>query len=108
MVVERVMWLRPICACLDILGNDRAVLIYADARCCESGSGQLGAPVMPALPSSLRQLVEFSRTDFRTCAVFLMQDRDIQSVHRLYDSTTAQLIPSYQARPDAGNVNIFR
>jgi hypothetical protein len=62
--------------------------------------------VAPALPSSLRQLVEFSRTDFRTCAVFSMQDRDIQSVHRPYDFNTAHLIPPpYQARRDAGNVN---
>ena len=60
---------------------------------------------MPTLPSSLRQLVEFSRTGFRTCAVLLMQDRDTQSVHRLYDFNTAQLIPPDQAQCDAGNVN---
>ena len=55
---------------------------------------QLGATVVPALPSSLRQLVEFSRTGFRTCAVFLMQDRDTQRVYRLYDFTKALLIPA--------------
>ena len=58
-----------------------------------------------ALPSSLRQLVEFSRTGFRTCAVFLMQGRDIQSVCRLRDFNKAQLIPPYQAYCDTGNVN---
>ena len=61
--------------------------------------------MVPALPSSLRQLVEFSRTGFRTCAVFLMQDRDTQSVHRLYGFNTAQLIPPDQAQRDAGNAN---
>jgi hypothetical protein len=53
----------------------------------------------------LRQLVEFSRTGFRTCAVFLMQDRDIQRVYRRCDFHKAQLIPPDQAYCDAGNVN---
>jgi hypothetical protein len=61
--------------------------------------------VVPALPSSLRQLVEFSRTGFRTCAVFLMQDRDTQSVYRLYDFTKALLIPPDKAHYIAGKVN---
>jgi hypothetical protein len=60
---------------------------------------------MRALPSSLRQLVEFSRTEYRMCAVFLMQDRDIQRVYRLCDFNKAQLIPPDQAYSDAGNVN---
>ena len=60
---------------------------------------------MPALPSSLRQLVEFSRTGFRTCAVFLVQDRDTQSVHHLYGVNTAQLIPPDMAHCIAGKVN---
>ncbi len=50
-------------------------------------------------------MVEFSRTEYRTCAVFLMQDRDTQRVYRLYDFTTAQLIPPDQAYPIAGKVN---
>ena len=66
---------------------------------------QLGVTVMPALPSSLRQLVVFSWTGFRTYAVFLMQDRDTQSVHRLYDFNTAQPIRPDQAHRDAGNIN---
>ena len=61
--------------------------------------------MVPALPSSLRQLVEFSRTGFRTCAVFLMQDRDTQSVHRLYGVNTAQLIPPDKAQRESGNAN---
>ena len=61
--------------------------------------------MVPELPSSLRQLVEFSRTAFRTCAVFLMQDRDTQSVHRLYGVNTAQLIPPHKAQREAGNAN---
>jgi hypothetical protein len=60
---------------------------------------------VPALPSSLRQLVEFSRTEYRTCAVFLMQDRDIQPIYRLCDFNKAQVIPPDQAYGDAGNVN---
>ena len=34
-----------------------------------------------------------------------MQDRDTQRVYRLYDFTTAQLIPPDQAYPIAGKVN---
>jgi hypothetical protein len=60
---------------------------------------------MTAVPSDLRQLVEFSRTGYRTCAVFLMQDRDTQRVYRLCDINKSQLIPPDQAYCDAGNVN---
>jgi hypothetical protein len=34
-----------------------------------------------------------------------MQDRDTQGVHRLYDFTTAPLIPPHQANCNAGAVN---
>ena len=34
-----------------------------------------------------------------------MQDRDTQSVHRLYGFNTTQLIPPDQAQRDAGNAN---
>ena len=61
--------------------------------------------MVPALPSSLRQLVEFSRTEHRSCAVFLMQDRDTQRVYRLYDFTKAQFIPPDTAYCIAGKVN---
>jgi len=54
---------------------------------------------------SANHLFLLSRTDYRSCAVFLMQDRDTQRVYRLYDFTTAQLIPPDQAYPIAGKVN---
>ena len=50
-------------------------------------------------------MVEFSRTEYRTCAVFLMQDGDTQRVYRLYDFTKALLIPPYMAHCIAGKVN---
>ena len=37
--------------------------------------------------------------------MFLMQDRDTQSVHRLYGFNSAQLIPPDQAQRDTGNAN---
>ena len=46
---------------------------------------------------SANHLFLLSRTEYRSCAVFLMQDRDTQRVYRLYDFTKAQLIP-----PDHG------
>jgi hypothetical protein len=49
-------------------------------------------------------MVEFSRTEYRTCAAFLMQDGDSQRVYRLNDFT-AQLIPPDPAHPIAGRVN---
>ena len=70
-----------------------------DSKC------RLATATMTALPSDLRQLVEFSRTGYRTCAVFLMQDRDTQRVYRLCDINKSQLIPPDQAYCDAGNVN---
>ena len=50
-------------------------------------------------------MVEFSRTEYRTCAVLLMQDRDIQRVYRLCDFIKAQLLPPNQAYQIAGKVN---
>jgi len=41
---------------------------------------------------SANRLFLLSRTEYRPCAVFLMQDRDTQRVYRLYDFTKAQLI----------------
>ena len=41
---------------------------------------------------SANHLFLLSRTEYRSCAVFLMQDRDTQRVYRLYDFTKAQLI----------------
>ena len=50
-------------------------------------------------------MVQFSRTEYRTCAVFLMQDRDTQRVYRVYDFTKALLIPPDKAHCIAGKVN---
>jgi hypothetical protein len=54
---------------------------------------------------SANHLFLLSRTEYRSCAVFLMQDRDTQRVYRLYGFNTAQLIPPDQAQRDAGNAN---
>ena len=54
---------------------------------------------------SANHLFLLSRTEYRSCAVFLMQDRDTQRVYRLYDFTKAQLIPPDTAYCLAGKVN---
>ena len=54
---------------------------------------------------SANHLFLLSRTEYRSCAVFLMQDRDTQRVYRLYDFTKAQLIPPDQANCISGKVN---
>jgi len=53
----------------------------------------------------LRQLVEFSRTEDRSCAALLMQDRDTQRVYHLYDFTKPKLMPPDRAYCIAGTVN---
>ena len=53
---------------------------------------------------SANRLFLLSRTEYHSCAVFLMQDRDTQSVHHLYGVNTAQLIPPDKQRA-AGNAN---
>jgi hypothetical protein len=53
----------------------------------------------------LRQLFEFSRTEYRSCAAYLMQDRDTQRVYRLYNVTKTQLMPPDKAYGIAGTVN---
>ncbi len=54
---------------------------------------------------SANHLFLLSRTEYRSCAVFLMQDRDTQRVYRLYDFTKAQLITPGQAHCITGKVN---
>jgi hypothetical protein len=54
---------------------------------------------------SANHLFLLSRTEYRSCAVFLMQDRDTQRVYRLYDFTKALLIPPDKAHCIAGKVN---
>ena len=46
-----------------------------------------------------------SRTEYSTCAVFLLQDRDTQRVYRLHDFSKAQLIRPGVAYCVAGKVN---
>jgi len=54
---------------------------------------------------SANHLFLLSRTEYRSCAVFLMQDRDTQRIYRLYDFTKDQLISPNQAYGMAGKVN---
>ena len=54
---------------------------------------------------SANHLFLLSRTEYPSCAVFLMQDRDTQRVYRLYDFTEALLIPPEMAYCIAGKVN---
>ena len=54
---------------------------------------------------SANHLFLLSRTEYRSCAVFLMQDRDTQRVYRLYDFTKALLILPDMAYCIAGKVN---
>ena len=54
---------------------------------------------------SANRLFFLSRTEYRTCAVLLMQDRDTQRVYRLHDFTKALCITPGQAYCVAGKVN---
>ena len=54
---------------------------------------------------SANNLFLLSRTEYRSCAVFLMQDRDTQRVYRLYDFTKALLVSPNMAHCIAGKVN---
>ena len=54
---------------------------------------------------SANHLFLLSRTEYSSCAVFLLQDLDTQRVYRLYDFTKAQLILPNVAYCVAGKVN---
>ena len=54
---------------------------------------------------SANHLFFLSRTEFRSCAVFLFEDHDTQRVYRLYDFTKTQLIQPDVAYCVAGKVN---
>ena len=64
---------------------------------------------IPALLSmfnfSANHLFLLSRTEYPSCAVFLLQDGDTQRVYRLYDFTKAQLIRASVANCVAGKIN---
>ena len=54
---------------------------------------------------SANHLLLLSRTEYPSCAVFLLQDLDTQRVYRLHDFTKAQLIRPGVAYCVAGKVN---
>ena len=54
---------------------------------------------------SANHLFLLSRTEYRSCAVFLFEDHDTKRVYRLYDFTKALLIQPDVAYCVAGKVN---
>jgi hypothetical protein len=54
---------------------------------------------------SANHLYLLSRTEYPSCAVFLLQDLDTQRVYRLHDFSKAQLIRPNVAYCIAGKVN---
>jgi hypothetical protein len=54
---------------------------------------------------SANHLFLLSRTEYSSCAVFLMQDLDTKRVYRLHDFSKAQLIQPGVAYCVAGKVN---
>jgi len=54
---------------------------------------------------SANHLLLLSRTEYPSCAVFLMQDLDTKRVYRIHDFTKAQLIRPGVAYCIAGKVN---
>jgi hypothetical protein len=54
---------------------------------------------------SANHLFLLSRTEYRSCAVFLLEDHDTRRVYRLYDFTKSQLIQPGVAYCVAGKVS---
>ena len=54
---------------------------------------------------SANHLLLLSRTEYRTCVVFLMQDHSTRRVYRLYDFTKSQQITPGQYYCVSGKVN---
>jgi hypothetical protein len=54
---------------------------------------------------SANHLFLLPRTEYRSCAVFLFEDRDTQRVYRLYDFSKAQLVRPGVAYCVASKVN---
>jgi hypothetical protein len=71
----------------------------------------MGGGLQPSAPDpfmfnfSANHLFLLSRTEYPSCAVFLLQDLDTQRVYRLHDFTKAQLILPNVAYCVAGKVN---
>ncbi|MES1258673.1 MAG: hypothetical protein ABUS51_09585, partial [Acidobacteriota bacterium] len=69
-----------------------------------------GGPYLPPLPVpsmfnfSANHLYLLSRTEYPSCAVFLLQDLDTKRVYRLHDFSKAQLIQPNVAYCVAGKV----
>ena len=61
--------------------------------------------VFPMFNFSANHLFLLSRTEYPSCAVFLLQDLDTQRVYRLHDFSKAQLIRPGVAYCVAGKVN---
>jgi hypothetical protein len=60
---------------------------------------------LPMFNFSANHLFLLSRTEYRTCAVFLMLDRDTQRVYRLLDFTKRLRLLPDKAYCAAGKVN---
>ena len=54
---------------------------------------------------SANHLLLLSRTEYRTCAVFLLRDDSTRRVYRLYDFTKSQLLTPDQYYCVSGKVN---
>ena len=69
--------------------------------------GGLSPPlVVPSMFNfSANHLFLLSRTEYPSCAVFLLQDRDTKRVYRLYDFTKARVIQPNVAYCVAGRIN---
>jgi len=65
----------------------------------------LRSPVPSMFNFSANHLFLLSRTEYPSCAVFLLRDLDTQRVYRLYDFSKAQLIRPNVAYCIAGKVN---
>src|ERR1700674_362063 len=69
------------------------------------GLRALRPPVSSMFNFSAHHLFLLSRTEYPSCAVFLLRDLDTQRVYRLYDFSKAQLIRPNVAYCIAGKVN---
>ena len=69
------------------------------------GLRALRPPVPSMFNFSANHLFLLSRTEYPSCAVFLLRDLDTQRVYRLYDFTKALLLRPGVAYSVAGKVN---
>jgi hypothetical protein len=69
------------------------------------GRGFFISALLSMFNFSANHLFLLSRTEYPSCAVFLLQDGDTQRVYRLYDFTKAQLIRPNVAYCVAGKIN---